>query len=207
MLGECSTPISTSLKSGWKSKSLESHPATKKIGILRRPRSASLGDIPKNEAKGEKRAAPSPPQEQTPERGKGGPSPSYAQVAKTQAPTEEGDWQLVMKKGRKEKEKKEKKEKDLVQTAQGIVAKPRLKGSTPARSGDAIKVSAKDGQSYADILWEMKAKLDPWRAGLEVLSIRRIWKEEVLVLKGRGAFQTSTKSSTRWSVRGQKFRP
>ena len=56
-----------------------------------------------------------------------------------------------------------------------------------ARSGDAIKLSARDGQSYADILREMKMKVDPWRAGLEVLSIRRSRKEEVLLglKKGR----------------------
>ena len=41
-------------------KRLESHPATKKLGIFRRPLSASLGCTPKIQAKGEKRAAPSP---------------------------------------------------------------------------------------------------------------------------------------------------
>ena len=43
-------------------KKLESHPASKRIGIFRRPRSASLGDTPKKPTKGEKRLAPSPPQ-------------------------------------------------------------------------------------------------------------------------------------------------
>ena len=66
--------------------------------------------------------------------------------------------------------------------AQATVAKQMLKHSRPARSGDAIKVSAKDGQSYADILREMKAKVDPWRAGLKVLSIWRTRKEEVLLV-------------------------
>ena len=56
---------------------LESHPATKKVGIFQRPRSASLGDTPRSQPKGEKRA---PPQEKTPKRGKGGPSPSLAKV-------------------------------------------------------------------------------------------------------------------------------
>ena len=74
-------------------KRLESHLATKKMGIFRRLRSMSLGDIPKNQAKGEKRAVPSPPQEKTPKRGKGGRSPSYAQVATSQARNEERDWQ------------------------------------------------------------------------------------------------------------------
>ena len=35
------------------------------------------------------------------------------------------------------------------------------KRSPTTRSGDAIKVSAKDGQSYADILKEMKARVNP----------------------------------------------
>ena len=35
-------------------KRLESQPAIKNMGIFRRPHSASLGDIPKNQAKGEK---------------------------------------------------------------------------------------------------------------------------------------------------------
>ena len=62
-----------------------------------------------------------------------------------------------------------------------------LKRATPARSGDAIRVSEKDGQSYADILKEMKGKVDPRKAGVEVLSIRRTRKEEVLlVLKKEG---------------------
>ena len=39
------------------------------------------GRYPKNQAKGEKRSAPSHPLEKTPKRGKGGSSPSYAQVA------------------------------------------------------------------------------------------------------------------------------
>ena len=49
------------MKSGLEiQKRLESHPATKKMRIFQRPRSASLGDTPKSQAKGEKRAAPSP---------------------------------------------------------------------------------------------------------------------------------------------------
>ena len=74
-----------------------------------------------------------------------------------------------------------------MQKAQGNVAKQKSKRSTPTRSCDAIKVSVKDIQSYADILKEMKAKVDPGKAGLEVLSIRRSRKEEVLlVLKKEG---------------------
>ena len=72
---------------------------------------------------------------------------------------------------------KEERAEDPVKKAQGTTAGPKLKRSTPARSGDAIKVSEKDGQSYADILREMKAKVDTRKAGLEVLSIRRTRKE------------------------------
>ena len=58
------------LESGIKiQKRLESHPVTKNMGTFRIPRSASLGDIPKNQAKGEKRAAPSPLRKKTPKRG------------------------------------------------------------------------------------------------------------------------------------------
>ena len=43
---------------------------------------------------------------------------------------------------------------------------PKTKGklvrrSPAARSGDAIRVSAKDGESYADILKAMKANVNP----------------------------------------------
>ena len=61
-----------------------------------------------------------------------------------------------------------------------------MKRSTPTRSGDAIKVSVKDGQSYAVILKEMKAKVDPRKAGLEVPSFWRTRKEEVLLVLNKG---------------------
>ena len=46
------------------------------------------------------------------------------------------------------------------------------KGKTPkrspaARSDDTIRVSANDGQSYAEILKAMKARLNPSDTGLE----------------------------------------
>ena len=69
--------------------------------------------------------------------------------------------------------------------------KPRTKVKLPrrspaARSGDAIRVSAKDGESYADILKEMKAKVNPQSAGAEVLSIQRTRREEILLVLKRG---------------------
>ena len=54
--------------------------------------------------------------------------------------------------------------------------------SPAARSGDAIRVSAKDGESYAEILKAIKA-MNPQNSGAKVLSIRRIRKEEILGLR------------------------
>ena len=47
-------------------------------------------------------------------------------------------------------------------SAQDPKEKEKLPRRSPAaRSGDAIRVSAKDGESYAEILKAMKAKVDP----------------------------------------------
>ena len=161
---------------------------------------------------GQKRSAPSTPLEKTPKRGKGGSSPSYAQVATSQPPNKEGDWHVVTKKRKekkkKRKEKKEKRAEDPAQKAQGTTATPKSKLSTPARSSDAIKVSAKDGQSYADILKEMKAKVDPRKAGLEVLSIQRPGRKKSFWSSKRGeTFRPSERSSTWRSRKGRKFQP
>ena len=59
-------------------------------------------------------------------------------------------------------------------------------GSPAARSGDAIRVSAKDGETYADILKAMNAKVNPQNAGAEVLSIRRTRREEILLVLKKG---------------------
>ena len=58
--------------------------------------------------------------------------------------------------------------------------------SPAARSGEAIRVSAKDGESYAEILKAMKAKVNPQNSGAEVVSIRRIRKEEILLVLKKG---------------------
>ena len=92
----------------------------------------------------------------------------------------------MKEKKRKEKKKQEKRVEDPAQKARGTTATPKLKRFMPARSDDAIKVSANNGQSYADILKEMKAKVDPRKAGLEVLSIRRTREEEVLLVLKKG---------------------
>ena len=83
-------------------KRLESHPASKRMGIFRRPRFASLGDTPKKLTKGEKRVAPSAPEERISKKGKGSTSPSYAKATRGQTPQKDGEWQLVEKKKKKE---------------------------------------------------------------------------------------------------------
>ena len=90
-------------------KRLESHPASKRMGIFWRLRSASLGDTPKKLTKGEKRLAPSPPEEPIPKKGMGSTSPSYAAATRGQTPQKDGEWQLVEKKKKKMKKIKKKK--------------------------------------------------------------------------------------------------
>ena len=89
---------------------------------------------------------------------------------------------------RRKKKKKEKKKKEVpVPSAQEPKTKGKLPRRSPAaRSGDAIRVSAKDGESYADILKIMKAKVNPQNAGEEVLSIRRTRREEILLVLKKG---------------------
>ena len=65
---------------------------------------------------------------------------------------------------------------------------PKDKGKLPRRSppavwGDAIRVSAKDGESYAEILKAMKAKVTPQISWAGVLSIRRTRREEILLVQ------------------------
>ena len=84
------------------------------------------------------------------------------------------------------KKKKSEKVKEPVQKAPGTDARSRSNRSTPAKSGDDIEVSGRYGQSYADILKEMKAKVNPQEAGLEVLSTPRNRKEEALLVLNKG---------------------
>ena len=65
-------------------------------------------------------------------------------------------------------------------------AKKGPRRSPPARRDDDIRVSARDGQSSAEILKEMKAKVKPMDVGLEVLTIESTRKEVFLVLKNGG---------------------
>ena len=62
-----------------------------------------------------------------------------------------GSW---WKKRKKKKKNKKKKEREVpAPTAQELKERKKVPRRSPAtRSGDAIRVSAKDGESYADIL-------------------------------------------------------
>ena len=90
-------------------KRLKSYPASKKMGIFRRLRYASLGDTPKKLTKGEKRVAPSLPEDRLPKKGKGGLYPSYATATKGQTPKKDGQWQLVENKKTKKKRRRRRK--------------------------------------------------------------------------------------------------
>ena len=130
------------------------------MGIFRRLRFASLEDTPKKLTKGEKRVAPSPPENQLHKKGKGGISPTYAAATRSQTLKKDGEWHLV------EMQKKKKKEKKKKEVSVPSAQEPKIKGKLPrrsraARSGDAIRVSAKDGDSYADILKAMKRRYAP----------------------------------------------
>ena len=124
-------------------------------------------------SKGEKKESPSPPEEQTAKKGKGSLSPSYAGATMSQAPKEVRWWERRKKKKKLVKKDKNQEKKGVLQ-AQGKTKT--VKRSTPAGSGDTIKVSVRDGPSYADILREMKAKVDHRKADLKILSIRRTRK-------------------------------
>ena len=64
------------------------------------------------------------------------------------------------------------------------------KRSPPASTSDAFRVSAKDGQSYAEIL-----RVNSSDAGLEVLTIRRTRKEEILLILKKGGDVTAFKKA------------
>ena len=98
---------------------------------------------------------------------------------------------------KKEKKKKEKKEKEVpVPSAQELKTKGKLPRRSPAaRPVDAIRVSAKDGESYADILKAMEAKVNPQNAGAEVLSIRTTRREEILLVLKQGGDVSNVESA------------
>ena len=83
------------LNSGVESqKKLESHPATKKMGIFRGPRSASLGDTQKSKRR-VKEGQPPRPSRKNSQEGEG-----HLRMPRwPRAPNKEGDWQVVTKRG------------------------------------------------------------------------------------------------------------
>ena len=75
------------------------------------------------------------------------------------------------------------------------------KRSPAARSGDAVRVSAKDGESYAVILEAMKARVDPQNARAEVLFIRKTRREEILLALKKGGDVLAFKKTLDQAVR------
>ena len=104
-------------------------------------------------------------------------------ATRVQTPQKDGEWQIVQKKTKKRKEKKE----VPVPSTQVLKAKGKLPRLCPtAGSSDAIRVSTMDGESYADILKAMKAKVNLQNLVAEVLSIRRTRREEILLVLKKG---------------------
>ena len=133
--------------------------------------------------KGEKSVAPSPPEDQIPKKGKGSTSPTYAAATRGQTSQKDGEYQLVKKKYIYKKKERE----VPVPSARDPEDKGQLpRRSTAARSGDAVRVSAKDGEYYAEILKAMKAKVNPQNSGAEVLFIRRTRREKILLVLKKG---------------------
>ena len=74
-----------------------------------------------------------------------------------------GNGSCWKKKNKNKKENKEKKGREVsAPSAQELEEKKKVPWRSPAaRSGDAIRVSAKDGESYAEIVKEMNSEADP----------------------------------------------
>lgn len=94
-------------------------------------------------------------------------------------PTEENmEWSTTAV-HRKIERRKEKKKAIEEENRQKEKAEKKKKRRT---RNEAIKVSAKQGHTYADILKKMKASVNPADCGTEVLSIRRTKNKELLVV-------------------------
>ena len=87
-------------------KRLEFQPASKRMGIFRRPRSAFLEHTPKTLTKGTKRVASSAPEDRIPKKGKKNTSPTYRVATRGETPQKDREWQLVARKEEKKKRKK-----------------------------------------------------------------------------------------------------
>ena len=88
---------------------------------------ASLGDTPKMLIEGDKRVAPSPPEDRIPKKGKGSTLSTYAAATRGQTPQKDGEWKLVEKKKKEKKINKKKEQEVPVPSALCIVlGKPDL---------------------------------------------------------------------------------
>ena len=122
-------------------KKLEPHPASKRMGIFRRPRFASLRDTPKELTKGKKRVAPSPSEDRIAKKGKGYTSPNYAAATRGQTLQKDGEWKLV---DRKENKKKNKRKKERGSCA--------LHAGTKSEGKDAAALSCRQvGRCYQGV--------------------------------------------------------
>ena len=91
---------------------LDSYPATKKIGLFRRPRSTSLGDTTKKRSEGEQREASLTTEDSKySKQGKSSTSSNYAETIGSQLPKGEESFKLVEKKMKKKKTEGRKREK------------------------------------------------------------------------------------------------
>lgn len=89
-----------------------------------------------------------------------------------QKPPTENDWEEV--RHRKNKRKKDKKEGNIEENM-------KRKKKVDRKRTDAIKITAKEGISYSDILMQMKSSVNPDESGAEVKKIRRTRKGELLL--------------------------
>ena len=195
-----STHTSASLQAGWKSKRgwIPNPPREKfwpRKGLVRR----DWAIRPKNHS-GVRRGRPHPPRRTEPQRrGRAERLPPPTQRpprASPPPPEKEGDWQLANNRTKKKRERRKKERGKKEKT----VKKTGPSGGTPGRGeqkkapkrrpavrfSDAIRISAKDGQPFADILKDMKAQVNPTESILEVLSVRRTRKEEILLVLKKG---------------------
>ena len=94
-----------------------------------------------------------------------------------------------------------------MQKAQRTNARAKSKHFAPAKSGDAIKVSAKDGQSYADILKEMMTKVIRRQDSRSCLPEGPEEKKSFWSSKREETLGSSGRNFTRRLGRGRKFQP
>lgn len=68
--------------------------------------------------------------------------------------------------------------------------KKRKKGNLPKETGEALTIRAKDSKTYAEMLKQLKTKINPTEYGVEVNEMRRTKSGELLIKLKRGDGQT-----------------